>query len=811
MKNLIIINIINIVINLFTLGIKSDKIYNLTSGRYKPVKINVLNKTIYKLISVPYANIPYTFNNSVELNVNDNLSRNANKWSPLCVQPILFNYQYYGNFELPHDFDLSLNCLTINLYIPEKIDKPLSAMLFLHGGSNAAGSSSYIDASALVSIGDIIVAMPNYRLDVLGFFNTPENSDNKNTTNGNYGLWDQYLALKWLYDNCESLGCDKNAITLFGHSAGSSDTMLLSLSTLAKPYIKRIIMQSGSALAHWSFVHEKHILDEINKYVASSNQQNADLYYELIDKVEFNKTRYVNSINDTFNNFLIYSTCNLTKKHECLKEKIKYFYHFYKLNLFKIDDKLIAERILIECLKHIFDKLDLNELISLFGYMYGSLSKTCKKSHLDYVFYNKNLLDLLTSELKTTYNNQNATLLNESSIWFDSLLSRNNKLKPFDLFINDSSRLRDTKCYSDLFHFISGFDNLILVCEFLSGPFGNISKSVTGQYFLNCFHHYFADNDSRKKSKPSNYSYSNQLLDRILYFDNKLIINEIKHCYDTASTLSSDSLSSNYQRDEYVSSLIRDLSFITDNPNYLHRPTVDNVLITQNPHSQLEKFNSNNLDLLIGVTRDESFYFLLHEYNLNDIVKDTLIYSSLLNLTDNILIKLIELNKNVKLNICIRKNLFQYYKYKNLTYEYLKQDTLKNNIDLLELISDYDFLLPVITQLKSILINKDDNLNDFNNGNNKMYVYEYSHVSTINYILDYMKTFSVEFEKALKQLNNKVIPHFSELDFVFGMPILSKSNLLKTNDTAKIFNYTNDEFELSYSMIKYWINFAKYG
>jgi hypothetical protein len=119
--------------------------------------------------------------------------------------------------------------------------------------------------------------------------------------------------------------------------------------------------------------------------------------------------------------------------------------------------------------------------------------------------------------------------------------------------------------------------------------------------------------------------------------------------------------------------------------------------------------------------------------------------------------------------------------------------------------------LPIITQLKSILTNKDDNLNHFNNGRNKMFVYEYSFVSTINYILDYMKAFSVEFDKALKKMNNKVIPHFSELDFVFGMPILSKSNLLKSNDSVKQFNYTSDEYELSHSMIKYWINFAKYG
>ncbi len=250
---------------------------------------------------------------------------------------------------------------------------------------------------------------------------------------------------------------------------------------------------------------------------------------------------------------------------------------------------------------------------------------------------------------------------------------------------------------------------------------------------------------------------------------------------------------------------------MTDNPNFLHRPTVDGVLISQPPHQQLDQFNNNGLDVLIGVTSDESFYFLLHEYDLNDIIKDTFIYASMLNLTDNILIKLIELAKNKRLNVCIRKSLFNYYNFKNLSYDYLKEDGLKNNVDLLELISDYDFVLPVITQLKSVVTGAYSNGSSFNRGQNKMFVYEYSFASTINYILDYMKSFSNEFDKALTKLNNRVIPHFSELDFVFGMPILAKSNLIQTNDSSKLFNYTMEEYELSFSMINYWINFAKYG
>lgn len=222
----------------------------------------------------------------------------------MCIQPVIFHNSFYGNFKLPHDYDMSFNCLTMNIYIPrgmlnksngERSEENLkSAMFFIHGGSNAAGAASFMDGSALAAAGQVLVVMPNYRLDVVGFLNIY----NMSQARGNYGLWDQLLALKWLHTNCPTLGCDPNSITVFGHSAGSSDSMLLALSPLAQPYIKlahnimsttqtnihwlnkifsfrRVIMQSGSGLAHWSFLYETHLLKKAN----SSS--------ELLDRIGF--------------------------------------------------------------------------------------------------------------------------------------------------------------------------------------------------------------------------------------------------------------------------------------------------------------------------------------------------------------------------------------------------------------------------------------------------------------------------------------------------------------------------------------------
>jgi carboxylesterase type B len=51
---------------------------------------------------------------------------------------------------------------------------------------------------------------------------------------GNYGFFDQLMALHWVKDNIEKFGGDPEMITIAGHSAGAADVGFHVISPLSK-------------------------------------------------------------------------------------------------------------------------------------------------------------------------------------------------------------------------------------------------------------------------------------------------------------------------------------------------------------------------------------------------------------------------------------------------------------------------------------------------------------------------------------------------------------------------------------------------
>ena len=113
----------------------------------------------------------------------------------------------------------SEDCLSINVWTPTGTSPSASlpVMVWIHGGNFITGSNSdpIYDGSYLAARHGVIVASINYRLGALGFLATAGGAD------GNFGLMDQQLAMKWIQRNIASFGGDPQKVTLFGESAGA--------------------------------------------------------------------------------------------------------------------------------------------------------------------------------------------------------------------------------------------------------------------------------------------------------------------------------------------------------------------------------------------------------------------------------------------------------------------------------------------------------------------------------------------------------------------------------------------------------------
>lgn len=163
-----------------------------------------------------------------------------------CMQGNVFGDMVF------HDAGGSEDCLTLNIWVPDKhVDPKLPVMVWIYGGGFVAGTTSEArqDGSHLAQKGVIVVSM-NYRLGVFGFFVHEDLAkESGHNSAGNYGLLDQLEALKWVHDNIAAFGGDADNVTIFGESAGSFSVSSQMASPLAKGLFQKAIGESGAAFS----------------------------------------------------------------------------------------------------------------------------------------------------------------------------------------------------------------------------------------------------------------------------------------------------------------------------------------------------------------------------------------------------------------------------------------------------------------------------------------------------------------------------------------------------------------------------------
>ncbi|XP_046479601.1 cholinesterase isoform X1 [Neodiprion pinetum] len=228
-------------------------LYDNPEARHRPwsVPVERITANVNVFLGIPYATPPVKEGRFKPPRPHKGWQLlQAVDWGPACPQP----YRYTGVLKGVNDVDE--DCLYLNIFSPNiesGLAKPYAVMFYIHGGEFTHGASNLFPAHMLAAFYEVVVVSLNYRLGALGFLSTgDENSP------GNYGILDQAMALRWVYDNIVYFNGDPQSITIFGPGAGAASAGLLMVAPRTRDLVAKVIAQSGSALAEWAIIPDKY-------------------------------------------------------------------------------------------------------------------------------------------------------------------------------------------------------------------------------------------------------------------------------------------------------------------------------------------------------------------------------------------------------------------------------------------------------------------------------------------------------------------------------------------------------------------------
>ena len=180
----------------------------------------------------------------------------------------------------------NLDCLYLNVFVPEGLEGPLPVMVWIYGGSYSHGGIGLVEdgrdeltydmALFARETGTIVVTF-NYRLNLYGFLPLTEFGDRFDANNG---LYDQIMALRFVKDNIASFGGDPDNVTVFGQSAGGACILALMTMPEAKGLFVRSIVQSA-CIEHFFTARESRANTRRYLKIAGIDPQHPEALFSL--------------------------------------------------------------------------------------------------------------------------------------------------------------------------------------------------------------------------------------------------------------------------------------------------------------------------------------------------------------------------------------------------------------------------------------------------------------------------------------------------------------------------------------------------
>lgn len=150
------------------------------------------------------------------------------------------------------DLPKSEDCLYLNIYASNLLKTNKPVLVWAYGGAYIRGGASLPTFNGdlmLQESPDIILVTVNYRVGVLGTMNLSKLDPEGNYRySNNLARLDLQASLKWVYENIADFGGNPNNITVFGHSAGSSNISAQLMMEESRKYFNKAIMHSSFAV-----------------------------------------------------------------------------------------------------------------------------------------------------------------------------------------------------------------------------------------------------------------------------------------------------------------------------------------------------------------------------------------------------------------------------------------------------------------------------------------------------------------------------------------------------------------------------------